>query len=226
MEPGSKPQLEKRKICFSSSLLPLQSYLQLVPIGSGWDASLRHEMPHLWRYSKRGQTFTQMGQPVKVISVFTYTWRYMFIFIHILSCLSCLLFHQISIYSPWVCALLFFFFFFHNNWMPYSIILAPALLQLRSLRLWKALKNKSELSSYKTDIFLLHVFCPEQGSHCSDLYWTGFSEDSSTTTPMPYLKDVFFLFRSGSMGFWYTWNFMISHRLRRTVIHVDGKSLL
>lgn len=61
------------------------------------------------------------------------------------------------------------FFFFHNNWMLYLISLAATLLQLKSLKLWKALKNKSELSFYKTDIFLICVFCPEWGLHCSDL---------------------------------------------------------
>lgn len=55
-----------------------------------------------------------------------------------------------------------YFFFFHNNWVLYLLILAAALLQLRSLRLWKALKNKSELSSYKTDIFLALYLLPRR----------------------------------------------------------------
>lgn len=132
MEPGSKPQLERRKICFSFSLLPLLSYLQLVPIGSGWDASLRYEAPHLWRYSKRGQAFTQMGQPVKVIPVFPYTGD---------TCLYSFTFYPVFLvfFSTRFLFTHFefahYFFFFDNNWMPYSRILATSLLQLRSLRL-------------------------------------------------------------------------------------------
>lgn len=148
MEPGSKLRLERRKICFSSLLLPLRSYLHLVPTGSGWDASLRHEVPHLWGTQRGTRHLLKWGSLLKS-----------FLYFHIPGdiCLYSFTFYLVFFSTRFLFTHLEFanyFFFFHNNWMPYLLILAATLLQLRSLRLWKALKNKSELSSYKTDVFL------------------------------------------------------------------------
>lgn len=83
--------------------------------------------------------------------------------------------------------------------------------------LWKALKNKSELSSYKTDISL-HSVCAESRDHIVQTC-NGLGAPKTVALPHPNITSRVFSFPpdlglQGDVRFQYTWSFVICQRLR------------